>query len=106
MTGVFDPIDSNLHFSIRNSSHILCKRETFKVIVDFNKSGISNAYSNKAFDIARPRNPDTGAGAIIALGDSGLLGEPMCKNPGPGLRAGDNYELVKRMVLWLKNQSA
>ncbi|MGD2207119.1 MAG: hypothetical protein PVH17_10095 [Anaerolineae bacterium] len=103
---VFESVDANLHFSIRNSCIVTYDNDSFSVIADFSRSNLSNGDPNAAFGIARPRNLGTGAGAIVALGDSGLLGEPMSGNPGPGLHAGDNLELVKRILRWLQNQTA
>jgi hypothetical protein len=34
------------------------------------------------------------------------LGEPMPGNPGPGLNAGGNLELVEHIIRWLGNQTA
>ena len=100
-TSVFDSVDTNQHFSIRNSCIVSYDNDLFSVIADFSRSNLSCGDPNAAFGIARPRKLETGA--IVALGDSGLLGEPTSKNPGPGLHAGDNSELVKRILRWLRN---
>jgi hypothetical protein len=102
-TSVFDPLDQNIHFTICNSSEVIDESGTFSVIADFSRSNVPEGDRNAAFGIARPRSPETGA--IVALGDSGLLGEPVPCYPGPGLHAGDNMELVKRILLWLRNQT-
>jgi hypothetical protein len=103
-TSVFDSVDTNLHFSIRNSCIVSCDSDSLTVIADFSRSDLSCGDPNAAFGIARPRNFETGA--IVALGDSGLLGEPMSRYPGPGLNVGDNMELVERILRWLRNQTA
>jgi hypothetical protein len=100
---IFDAVEPNLHFSVCNSCVVSYDNDSFSVIADFSRSNLSCGDANAAFGIARPRNLKTGA--IVALGDSGLLGKPMSNNPGPGLRAGDNWELVKRILLWLKEQT-
>jgi hypothetical protein len=101
---VFDTSIHDLHFTIHNSSIVSPDDSSFCVIADFSRSDLSCGDPSGAFAIARPRTQDMGA--IVALGDSGLLGKPMMpKNPGPGLRAGDNRELVKRILGWLKTQS-
>jgi hypothetical protein len=103
-TSVFGSVDTNLHFSIRNSCIVSYDSDSFSVIADFSRSALSCGDPNAAFGIARPRNRETGA--IVALGDSGLLGEPMASNPGPGLHAGHNLELIERILRWLRNQAA
>jgi hypothetical protein len=100
----FGSADINIHFSVRNSSIVSYDHDTFSVIADFSRSDLSCIDPKAAFGIARSRNLETGA--IVALGDSGLLGKPLPNNPGPGLGAGDNLELVKRILLWLRNQTA
>jgi hypothetical protein len=101
---LFDPSNSNMHFTIRNSSMLATECEKFAPIADFSRSEITSGQNNAAFGIARSR--DHRAGAIVALADSGLLGEPMPSNPGPGLEAGNNIDLVGSILLWLLEQTA
>lgn len=104
---IFDPFDSDLHFSIHNSSVVIGENDTFTDIAVYKKSEIAIVGELGPFGIGCPRDPITGRGAIVALGDSGLLGRPMLPGyTGPGLRAGDNYELIKRIMIWLKNQAS
>ncbi|MGB6896382.1 MAG: hypothetical protein WBF37_10635 [Dehalococcoidia bacterium] len=105
-TSIFHSLDAKMHFKIHNSSIVSDDSDTFITIADFSRSDISTGDRNAAFGIARPRNLETGA--IVALGDSGLLGEPSpCypDNPGPGLNVGNNLDLVTRILLWLRNQT-
>ena len=103
---IFAPFDSKLHFSVL-STGIVTAAETFTVIADFKRSEIAHVGKLGPFGMGLPRDPVTGRGAIVALGDSGLLGRPIVpRAPGPGLRAGDNFELIKRIMIWLKNQAA
>ncbi|MFL7867395.1 MAG: hypothetical protein ACK2UV_19920 [Candidatus Promineifilaceae bacterium] len=102
---IFAPLDNKLHFSVLSTS-IVTGDETFTVIADFKQSEIAYVGEQGPFGIGRSRDPVTGRGAIVALGDSGLLGRPIIpRAPGPGLRTGDNFELIKRIVIWLKNQA-
>jgi len=104
---IFDPFDSHLHFSVHHTSVVIRGNDTFTEIANFRRSELANIGEMGSFGIACPRDPTTGRGAIIALGDSGLLGRTILPhNPGPGLRAGNNYELVKRIMIWLKNQAS
>lgn len=41
------------------------------------------------------------SGRIVAMADSGLIGEPFDQYPGPGLRVGENYEIVSEIIRWL-----
>ena len=101
---IFVSLDRDPHFTIRNSSMVTFNIDGFFPIADFTRSRISCGKADAAFAIARPR-VDT-YGAIVVLGDSGLLGEPMAGNPGPGLGAGNNRDLVGCILQWLRNQTA
>lgn len=104
---IFAPSDYNLHFSILHSSIVIGETDKFAVIADFEQSEIAYVGQKGPFGIGVPRDPVNGRGAIVALGDSGLLGRPILPSyPGPGLRAGDNFELIKRIMIWLKSQAA
>jgi hypothetical protein len=103
---IFAPLDNKLYFSVL-STGVVTGDETFAVIADFKQSEIAYVGKKGSFGMGLSRDPVTGRGAILALGDSGLLGRPMIPHaPGPGLRAGDNFELIKRIMIWLKNQAA
>ena len=100
---IFDADQPSLHFSVRNSCTISCG-DAFSPIADFSKSSLLCGNPSSAFGIARPRS--AAGGAIVALGDSGILGEPSPNHPGPGLDAGDNRQLVERILRWLRDQAA
>ncbi|MDP6778948.1 MAG: hypothetical protein QGI83_19500 [Candidatus Latescibacteria bacterium] len=51
------------------------------------------------FAIAKPACP--AHGAIVAVADSGIIGEPYQSYPGPGLSKGDNEEIIAALVRWL-----
>jgi hypothetical protein len=103
---IFAPSDYNLHFTTLHASIVTAETDTFSVIADFRQSEIAYVGQKGPFGIGLPRDPLNGRGPIVALGDSGLLGRPLGPSyPGPGLRAGDNFELIKRIVSWLKNQA-
>jgi hypothetical protein len=95
--------EANLHFTVRNTSIVSTKDEDFIVIADFSRSNVPNVNHYSAFGLAKPRFNESGA--IVALGDSGLLGEPTINNPGPGLGECDNLHLIRRILNWLKNQA-
>ena len=104
---IFEPFDSHLHFSIHHTGTVSGRNDTFTEIAVFRESEIANVGDIGPFGIGCPRDPITGRGAIVALGDSGLLGRPIIPGyTGPGLRAGNNYELVKKIIIWLKNQAS
>jgi hypothetical protein len=100
---VFGPISDGLHFTVCNSCAISPHHSLFCVIADFSRSGLSTGNPQAPFGIARPRTAR--GGAIVALADSGLLGDPVPSNPGPGLGEGDNRELVRRITRWLVDQT-
>ena len=103
---IFGPLDNKLHFSVLSTGTVIGE-ERFTVIADFKQSEIACVGKPGPFGIGLPRDPVTCRGAIVALADSGLLGRPMIPHaPGPGLQAGDNFELIKRIMIWLKNQAA
>jgi hypothetical protein len=95
-------IDLELNFSVCNSS-MINHSEEFSIIADFSKSTLTHGSERSAFGIAKPKNK---IGAIVALADSGLLGEPLPKNPGPGLEAGNNNELISIIIQWLIHQAS
>jgi hypothetical protein len=41
------------------------------------------------------------SGRIVAMADSGLIGEPFGRYRGPGLNVGENYEIVSEIIKWL-----
>lgn len=92
-------------FSVCNSCS-LRQSDSFTVIADYSKSVISYGDKNSVFGIAKPHNPALGTGAIVALGDSGILGKPMDGNPGPGLNVGDNRELITQIIKWLIKEAS
>jgi hypothetical protein len=103
---IFDQLNNKLHFSVL-ATGVVTGEEMFTVIADFKQSEIAYVGKKGPFGIGLPHDLVTGRGAIVALGDSGLLGRPMIPHaPGPGLMAGDNFELINRIMIWLKNQAA
>lgn len=101
-SSLFASIDPDRHFTIRNSCIVSPLQDTFTVIADFSRSDLSGVDPKSAFGIAQPRTKENGA--IVALADSGLLGEPTPENPGPGLSAGNNRDLVGQILEWLRKQ--
>jgi hypothetical protein len=102
---IFRDTEENLKFSVCNSSMVRHSEE-FTSIANFAKSSISHGDNDSTFGIAKSLNNSTGFGAIIALGDSGIIGKPMPKNPGPGLTAGDNNQLVTQIIQWLMKEAS
>ena len=102
-TFLTDDIEPDIHFTVRNTSIVSIKGEGFFVIADFSRSKIHTVNPDSAFGIAKSKTNKSGA--IVALGDSGLLGEPTKRHPGPGLGEGDNLHLIKNVLVWLKDQS-
>ena len=97
--------DSNIQMnvSINNCSSIEVQDKRFNTISVLPEScvraGDGVAAVGEVFAIACEKSNISGR--IIAMGDSGLLGEPIAKFPGPGLEAGENYAILCSITKWL-----
>ena len=95
-SSVFAAVGGTARFAICNGCEVR-GTEAFEVIARYGNSSTSTA----PFAIARNSAPN--AGKIVAMGDSGLVGEPIRCNPGPGLKAGDNRLLMGCILSWLRS---
>jgi hypothetical protein len=97
------PAECPAAFSINNCTGIEIIDPRFLPFAHLSSEVINKDNSEQAsgeiFAIAGERNATSGR--IVAIGDSGLIGVPMTRFPGPGLDSGDNNRLMKAVISWL-----
>jgi len=89
--------------SITNCSSIDVQDKRFNILSVLPETCIfardGSAGGGEVFAIACEKSDISGR--IIAMGDSGLIGEPSSEHPGPGLGSGDNYAILRCITEWL-----
>ena len=97
-------VSSDLSFSVNNCCRVAPTEGDGHIVLatlmgDTVDRQTQQSAEGKIFAIAK--RPSQSHGAIVAIADSGFIGEPTHRYPGPGLSEGDNEEIVSALVRWL-----